>query len=178
MIVFPIVGLWFRPVNFSVIEAKCVYGKCLIFWTPVACWKSQDKQHRPRSDCFWTSSLIRVFPVCYYDKHYANSSPENQHFIWDKKEKNVCNFRTFTVNFLNSNEKVVLKLSHQYRVKHFQLLFVMLILNDYRFIYMQILSISRPTVRIPLISSIYHGNGLCRFSYIIILVQLKNWYSI
>ena len=26
--VFPIVGLWFRPVNFSIIEAECVYGKC------------------------------------------------------------------------------------------------------------------------------------------------------
>ena len=28
MIVLQIDGLWFRPVNFSVIEAKCVYGKC------------------------------------------------------------------------------------------------------------------------------------------------------
>ena len=34
-----------------------------------------DKQRRPRS------SLIRVFPVCYSDKHFVNCSPDNQHFI-------------------------------------------------------------------------------------------------
>ena len=47
-----------------------------------------DKQCRPRSNCFWRSSLIRVFPVCYSDKHFANSSPEKQHIIWEQKE--VC----------------------------------------------------------------------------------------
>ena len=26
-------------------------------------------------------SLIKVFPVCYSDKHFVNSSPENQHFV-------------------------------------------------------------------------------------------------
>ena len=31
----------------------------------VACQKGIDKQCRPRSDCFWKSSVIRVFPVCY-----------------------------------------------------------------------------------------------------------------
>ena len=35
--------------------------------------KDLDKQVRPRSDCFWRSSLIRVFPVCYSDKHFVNS---------------------------------------------------------------------------------------------------------
>ena len=34
--------------------------------TLVACQKkSQNKQCRPRSDCFFRSSLIRVFPVCF-----------------------------------------------------------------------------------------------------------------
>ena len=37
----------------------------------VACQKVLDKQDRPRSDCFWRSSLIRVFPVCYSDKHFV-----------------------------------------------------------------------------------------------------------
>ena len=57
----------------------------LTFHTVVACQKDIDKQCRPRSafwrsslivkqrrprwDCFWRSSLIRVFPVCYSDKH-------------------------------------------------------------------------------------------------------------
>ena len=27
------------------------------------------KQCRPRSDCFWSSILIRIFPVCYSDKN-------------------------------------------------------------------------------------------------------------
>ena len=35
------------------------------------------------------SSLIRDFPVCYSDKRFVNSSPENQYFIWEQKEKNV-----------------------------------------------------------------------------------------
>ena len=39
---------------------------------------------------------IRVFPVCYSDKHFVNSSTNNQHFIWEQKEKSVRNFKTFT----------------------------------------------------------------------------------
>ena len=34
--------------------------------------RDSEKQHRPRSDCFWKSSLNRVFPVCYSDKHFVN----------------------------------------------------------------------------------------------------------
>ena len=41
------------------------------------------------------SSLISGFPVCYSDKQFVNSSPENQNFIGAQKEKSVCNFRTF-----------------------------------------------------------------------------------
>ena len=33
------------------------------------------------------SSLIRVYPVCYLDKHFVNSSPDNQHFIWEQNRK-------------------------------------------------------------------------------------------
>ena len=40
-----------------------------------------DKQCRTRSDCFWRCSLIRIFPLCYSDKHFVNASPENQPFI-------------------------------------------------------------------------------------------------
>ena len=67
----------------------------LKFRTLVACQKGLDKQLRLRSDCFW--SLTRVFPVCYSDKHFVNSSPKNQHFVWEQEEKSVWNFRTFTV---------------------------------------------------------------------------------
>ena len=45
-----------------------------------------NNQCRPRSDCFWRSSLIRVFPVCYSDKHFLNSSPDCPHFIWGQKD--------------------------------------------------------------------------------------------
>ena len=69
----------------------------LIFRTLDACQNSLDKQCSPRSDCFWRSSLIRVFPVCYSDEHFVNSNPENQHFFLEKKENSVRNFRTFTV---------------------------------------------------------------------------------
>ena len=63
----------------------------------VACQNCLNKQRRPRSDCFWRSSLIRVFSVCFSDKHFVNSSPENQHFVWEQKGKSVWNFRTFTI---------------------------------------------------------------------------------
>ena len=59
--------------------------KVLKFRTLVVCQKSIDKQCRLRSDCFWRSSLIRVFSVCYYDKHFGNSSPDIQHFIWEHR---------------------------------------------------------------------------------------------
>ena len=68
----------------------------LKFRTLIACQNGLDKR-RPRSDCFWSSSLIRILPICYSDKRFANSSPENQHFISEWKEKSVRNFRTFTV---------------------------------------------------------------------------------
>ena len=30
---------------------------------------------------FEETDLVRVFPVCYFDKHFVNSSPENQHSL-------------------------------------------------------------------------------------------------
>ena len=69
----------------------------LKFWTLVACKNGLDKQFRPRSDCFRCSSLIRVFPVCYYDKHFVNSTPANPYFIGELKEKSVQNIKTFTI---------------------------------------------------------------------------------
>ena len=48
----------------------------LKFRTLAASQRGLDKQGRPRSDCFFRSSLIRVFPVCYSDKHTVNSSPD------------------------------------------------------------------------------------------------------
>ena len=64
----------------------------LRFRTLVAYQNGLDKQDRHRSDCFWRIRLIRVFPVCYSDKQFVHSSPENQHFIWEQKEKSVRNF--------------------------------------------------------------------------------------
>ena len=62
------------------------YGRCSKFWTPVACQKGLDKQRRSRSDCFWRSSLIRIFPVCYSCMHFVNSTLDNQQ-IENKKRK-------------------------------------------------------------------------------------------
>ena len=62
----------------------------LKFWTLVAWQKGLGKQLRPRSHCFWRSSLIRAFPVCYFDKHFVNFSSVNLHFIWEQKKKSVC----------------------------------------------------------------------------------------
>ena len=59
-----------------------------------ACQENIVKQRRPRSDFFWKSSLIGVFPVCYSDKHICNSSSYYLHFIWIQKYKSVRIFRT------------------------------------------------------------------------------------
>ena len=85
---------WF---HFSWLITSCTVD-ALKFWTLLACQQILDKQSRPRSDCFWRSSLIRIFPVCYSDKHFVNSSPENKRFIWEKKDKGVRNFRTLTIH--------------------------------------------------------------------------------
>ena len=64
------------------------YGKFFkIFRTLVVSQKGQDKQRRSRSDCFWRSSLIRVFPVCFSDKHFVMFSFGNQQFIRNQREK-------------------------------------------------------------------------------------------
>ena len=71
------------------------------FQTLVACQKGLDNQCRPRSDCFWRSCLIRVFPVCHADKYFVNSSHNYQHFIWEQKEKSIQNFRKYTACFVS-----------------------------------------------------------------------------
>ena len=59
----------------------------LKFQRLVVCQKKCiDKQCRPRPD---RSSLIRVFPVCYSDKHFETFNPRNQHFISKRNKKNV-----------------------------------------------------------------------------------------
>ena len=78
--------LWQLKMNPCVLNA---YSKFL---------KLLAKQGRLRSDCFWRSSLIRVLSVCYFDKHFVNSSPENQQFIWAQNlEKSVWNFWIYAV---------------------------------------------------------------------------------
>ena len=73
-----------------------IYNSVHKFQTQIACQKGLDIQGRPRSDCFFRSSLIRVFPVCYSCKCFVNSSVDNQYIFENKREK--CNFRKFTVN--------------------------------------------------------------------------------
>ena len=58
--------------------------------TPHTSQKGLDKQCRPKLDCFWRSSLIKVFHVCYPDKHFVNSSSDNHHFSWEQKENSIC----------------------------------------------------------------------------------------
>ena len=60
----------------------------LNFRTLTSCLpKGLDKEGRPRSDCFWRSSLILVFPVCYSDKQWVHSSRDYHQFICEQKEK-------------------------------------------------------------------------------------------
>ena len=58
-----------RSLHVSVLLSNCkqsITSLSLLVGTTVGvCQKCQDKQCRPRSKCFWRSSLIRVFPLCY-----------------------------------------------------------------------------------------------------------------
>ena len=55
-----------------------------------ACQKDQDKQCRPISD---------IFPVNFSDKHFVNSSPDNQQ-LFENRKRSVQNFRTFTTTLI------------------------------------------------------------------------------
>ena len=54
------------------------------FWILVAKQKGLDKMCRPRSGCFWRSSLIRVFPVA-----FCEFQPWKATFFWEQKKKSV-----------------------------------------------------------------------------------------
>ena len=47
------------------------------------------------------SNQIRVFPVCYSDKHFVNFSPENQYFIkpifYLRTEKEKCFLKFYNI---------------------------------------------------------------------------------
>ena len=50
--------------------------------TLFTCQKGLNKQCGPRSDCFFKSSLIWVFTVCYSGKHFfVKYSADNHNFI-------------------------------------------------------------------------------------------------
>ena len=78
--VFTLICLIQSHANFYYFEAVLKFNiSCLP--------KGLYKQCRPSSDCFFRSSLIRVFPVCSSDKHFVKSSTNNQYFICEQKEK-------------------------------------------------------------------------------------------
>ena len=52
-------------------------SRCIEILNNNFCQKGQDKQ----CNTFTTGSLIRIFPVCYSDKHFVNSSSDKQHLI-------------------------------------------------------------------------------------------------
>ena len=76
-----------------------IYGDwtCMVnvlkFRTLVACQKGFKTNS---TDPDQIASEIWVFPVCYSDMHFVNSSPINQHCIREQKEK-CSKFRTFTI---------------------------------------------------------------------------------
>ena len=64
--------------------------------------KGLGKQCRPRSECFWRSSLIRVYTVCHsictFWTHYSVVEPPCSNFrVITANFSGVQNFRIFTV---------------------------------------------------------------------------------
>ena len=92
------------------------------FWPLIACNKKLRQTMQTQIRLLKKQS-DQIFPVPYSDNHIVNSSPENQHFIWEQKEKSVGNFR-FTVNMSEPSliahikyeqicRKIVFKACHQ-----------------------------------------------------------------
>ena len=67
------INIWSERKILEYTQAKLEFE---MYMSVVACHKSLDKHSRPRSDCFFRSSLISVFPVCCF----VNSSPDNKTF--------------------------------------------------------------------------------------------------
>ena len=84
----PLLSVCDLPVTF---HWHCLYVwytvDILKFWTLVTCQKGLDKQCRPRSDCFWGSSLISIFPVSYSVKQFVISSLDSQHLLENRRKK-------------------------------------------------------------------------------------------
>ena len=62
-----------------------LYNRCSKILNTSCRLKAIDKQCKPRPDCFFRSSLIRVFSVCYSYTHFVNFCCDNQHMIWKQK---------------------------------------------------------------------------------------------
>ena len=59
------------------------------------------KQCRPRSDCSFRSSLIRVYSVCHSTKYFKKQLNKKQYLDQKCMGWSVLNFRTFTVYLLS-----------------------------------------------------------------------------
>ena len=72
-----------RPFTLSTISD--MYGRC----SKILNASCLPKSHRQTVQTKIRLLLIRVFPVCYSDRHFVNSRADNQHFILGTKEKFV-----------------------------------------------------------------------------------------
>ena len=92
--------LWSWILTFKSVVFINMYGKCLKFWTLVACQYGLDKQCRPSPVQTAFEEAVRLGSSlfkCYSDVHLVITIPDNQLFSWGQKEKSVKNLRTLTV---------------------------------------------------------------------------------
>ena len=76
----------------------------LIFWTLVAFQNDLYKQCRPRSDCFWRSSLIRVFPVCYSAKRFFWIPALKTNILFENRKRKVLEILEY-LPYLQKNRR-------------------------------------------------------------------------
>ena len=68
--------------------------------------KQARKQCRPISDCSSRSSLIKIFTVCYSDKHLVKQKAD-WHILPEISERSVRNFRVFIIPSQHASSKKV-----------------------------------------------------------------------
>ena len=80
----PILNPRWADGNFSLtVEKMRVRKKCPCLNDIGAAWSNFLPARTLRS------SQIRDFPICYFDKHFVNSSPDNQDFISEQNKKRI-----------------------------------------------------------------------------------------
>ena len=99
----PTVGTVYERADYNwcekqkIVQVHTVYGKCVKI-SNTSCLLKQPKQTgQPQIRLLLKKHTDQGLPCLLFWHSFVNSSPKNQHFIWEQKELSVQNFKTFSI---------------------------------------------------------------------------------